>query len=163
MPKNYRKPSDVEWTDTRIARLEALHADDRLSFEAIAARLRGEFGVELTKNACIGKARRLGLPQRRHVPIQTQKRVRKPALAKPIAPEVVPCVLPRWQIVMRAPVAPTDGKITIFELTNDRCHWPFGDRSPYLFCGAPTAGKVYCAFHTGISCGHSVARARVTA
>ena len=160
-----QRNGDMDWSKDRMARLRALHRNDRLSFDAIAAMLSEEFGVTLTKNSCIGKARRMGLPER------TNKRKRKVfrgdkrrahitlVAPAPIEPEVVPCVLPRWKVI--ADEAPAErGRLTLLQLNDNTCRWPHGDRVPYLFCGAPTAGKTYCAYHTGISCGHMMTRAR---
>ena len=154
--KHHHAPGEIIWDEYRMARLRALHADDKLSFDVIAEELSVEFRTEVSKNACIGKARRMGLPQRRRksIPRATRKRALE---LRP--PEAVPCVLPRWKVI-DAPPAP-GGHITLFQLTDNRCHWPHGDRAPYLFCGAPTAGKTYCAYHTGISCGQQLQRDRV--
>ena len=160
-----QRNGDMDWSKDRMARLRALHRNDKISFDAIAAMLSEEFGVALTKNSCIGKARRMGLPER------TTKRKRKVfrgdkrrahitlVAPAPIEPEVVPCVLPRWKVI--ADEAPAErGRLTLLQLNDNTCRWPHGDRVPYLFCGAPTAGKTYCAYHTGISCGHMMTRAR---
>ena len=161
-----QRNGDFDWTKDRMAQLRALHRNDKLSFDMIAEILSEQFGTELTKNACIGKARRMGLPER------TTKRKRKVfrgdkrrahitlVAPAPIEPEVVPCVLPRWRVMQDE--APAErNRMTLMQLNGNKCHWPFGDRVPYLFCGAPTAGKTYCAYHTGISCGHMMTRARV--
>jgi len=155
--KHHHAPGEIIWDEYRMARLRALHADDKLSFDVIAEELSVEFRTEVSKNACIGKARRMGLPQRRRksIPRATRKRALE---LRP--PEAVPCVLPRWK-VMEVPRPAPGERITLFQLTDNKCHWPHGDRVPYLFCGAPTAGKTYCAYHTGISCGQQLQRDRV--
>ena len=162
-----QRNGDMDWSKDRMARLRALHRNDRISFDAIAAMLSEEFRVELTKNACIGKARRMGLPERttkrKRKVFRGDKRRRQITLVAPapayVEPEVVPCVLPRWR-VMQDETPAERGKLTLLQLTDNTCRWPHGDRVPYLFCGAPTAGKTYCAYHTGISCGHMMTRAR---
>jgi hypothetical protein len=162
-----QRNGDFDWTKDRMAQLRALHRNDKLSFDTIAEILSEDFGVTLTKNACIGKARRMGLPERKHTKrkvFRGDKRRRHITLVAsapaPIEVEVVPCVLPRWKVMVNE--APAErGKLTLMQLDGNKCHWPSGDRVPYLFCGAPTAGKTYCAYHTGISCGHVMARARV--
>ncbi len=160
-----QRNGDMDWSKDRMARLRALHRNDRLSFDAIAEALSEEFKVTLTKNACIGKARRMGLPERttkrKRKVFRGDKRRRQITLVAPapIETEVVPCVLPRWRVMQDE--APAErGKLTLLQLTDNTCRWPHGDRVPYLFCGAPTAGKTYCAYHTGISCGHMMTRAR---
>ena len=160
-----QRNGDMDWSKDRMARLRALHRNDKISFDAIAAMLSEEFGVALTKNSCIGKARRMGLPERttkrKRKVFRGDKRRRQITLVAPapIETEVVPCVLPRWRVMQDE--APAErGKLTLLQLTDNTCRWPHGDRVPYLFCGAPTAGKTYCAYHTGISCGHMMTRAR---
>ena len=164
-----QRNGDMDWSNDRMARLRALHRNDRLSFDMIAEVLSEEFKVELTKNACIGKARRMGLPERttkrKRKVFRGDKRRRQITLVAstpaPIEPEVVPCVLPRWKVMEHEQRPAPGGHITLFQLTDNKCHWPHGDRAPYLFCGAPTAGKTYCAYHTGISCGQQLQRDRV--
>ncbi len=163
-----QRNGDTDWSKDRMARLRALHRSDKLSFDAIAEVLSEEFKVALTKNACIGKARRMGLPERtskrKRKVFRGDKRRRQITLVAstpaPIEPEVVPCVLPRWKVIADEAPAERD-KLTLLQLNGNTCHWPHGDRVPYLFCGAPTAGKTYCAYHTGISCGHMMTRAKV--
>jgi GcrA cell cycle regulator len=162
-----QRNGDMDWSNDRMARLRALHRNDKLSFDMIAEVLSEEFKVALTKNACIGKARRMGLPERttkrKRKVFRGDKRRRQITLvastSAPIEAEVVPCVLPRWRVMQDE--APAErGKLTLLQLNDNTCRWPHGDRVPYLFCGAPTAGKTYCAYHTGISCGRTVGMTR---
>jgi len=155
--KHHHAPGEIIWDEYRMARLRALHADDKLSFDVIAEELSVEFRTEVSKNACIGKARRMGLPQRRRKSIPRATRKRALELHPP---EAAPCVLPRWK-VMEVPRPAPGSRITLFQLTDNACRWPHGDEPPFLFCGAPTAGKTYCAYHTGISCGQQLQRDRV--
>lgn len=38
-------------------------------------------------------------------------------------------------------------------LTKKRCRFPYGNRVPYVFCGAPKAPDVsYCTFHNALCC-----------
>ena len=52
------------WTVGMLARLRELHAAG-LTFGQICQRLNAEFGTVVTRNACVGKGRRLGLPARK--------------------------------------------------------------------------------------------------
>jgi hypothetical protein len=162
-----QRNGDFDWTKDRMAQLRALHRNDKLSFDMIAEILSEQFGTELTKNACIGKARRMGLPERttrrKRKVFRGDKRRAHITLVAPapayVEAEVVPCVLPRWRVMQDE--APAErNRMTLMQLDGNKCHWPYGDRVPYLFCGAPTAGKTYCAYHTGISCGRMVGMAR---
>lgn len=143
--------ADVVWTEELKTRLRELHADEDLLFGAIAAQLSQEFGVTLTRNACIGKAGRMRLVRRHPRPPQTRRR----AITLGMPPETVPRVLPRWR-VCEPPAPPAGERLTLLQLTDNTCRWPYGDRVPYLFCGAATAGKTYCAYHTGVACGHRI-------
>jgi hypothetical protein len=161
--KHHRAPGEIIWDEYRVARLRALHANKKLSFDVIAAQLSAEWGMEVSKNACIGKARRMKLAQRPRKVFRGDKRKRAVTLVAEapaaVAPEPVPCVLPRWK-VMEVPRPAPGTRITLFQLTDNTCRWPHGDRVPFLFCCAPTAGKTYCAYHTGISCGRMVGMVR---
>lgn len=155
---------DVEWTEKRMARLRKLCARKDLSFGDIANILSREWGITVPRNGCIGKAHRMGI-SRRPGPGGSGRRPRRPSEPATQAPvENVLRIWPRWRVDV-----PVDspglgkGKYTLTQLDGNMCHWPFGDRAPYLFCGAPTAGRSYCAFHTGIACGMKLARERVMA
>jgi GcrA cell cycle regulator len=160
--KHHHAPGEIIWDEYRVARLRALHANKKLSFDAIAAQLSAEWGMSVSKNSCIGKARRMKLAQRPPRTFRRSNAKRKPYAPAPAAvvPEMVPCVLPRWKVMEHEQRPAPGGRITLFQLTENKCRWPHGDRTPYLFCGAPTAGKTYCAYHTGISCGRMAGMAR---
>jgi len=135
------------WTDTMNRRFAALHRDKAdYSFEEMAKILSAEFGIELTRNATIGKARRLNLPMRDNVKMprkQTKQgvrmlKVKATRVDAPIPPEPDP--------------AP-EGGLTIYQLRDGVCHWPGGamlDYPPFLYCGeAAPLGTPYCAAHRG--------------
>jgi hypothetical protein len=132
----------TQWTDAITTRFMALHRSGR-SFSKIAHALNSEFGLDLTKNACVGRAHRLGLKAR---PAAVQPR-KKPT------PEPAPIVaLPRLSWTVEPPVLPAScGRITIYQLEYGRCHFPFGERPPYAYCGNTTARKAtYCPHHEGV-------------
>jgi GcrA cell cycle regulator len=120
------------WTDDEDRQLVAL--EDR----GLSAYFIGE-KMGKTRSAIIGRSYRLRGGTRKS-PVQ---RPRKPVtISKPPVP-------PRPR-----PVNPDTGArmITIFELTGDTCRWPHGDRSPFLFCGAPAlASQPYCEKHCTLS------------
>ena len=150
---------DVEWTKERMARLRRLCANKQLSFSDIARTLSKEFGIPVPRNGCIGKAHRMGI-KRRPAPGRKLPH-RQPS--EPVA-EPIPMIMPRWRVEFADPRPDLGrGRVTIQQLEPNMCRWPYGDRVPYLFCGEATAGKTYCAYHTGISCGMRMARDRVMA
>jgi len=132
----------VDWDDNLIARFSALHKDGQNSFKAIAEQLNYEFGLKLTKNACIGKARRLGLKERARVaPPLPRKGQRRGG------PREKPIVLPGWQV--EPPRLPRHvSGITIYQLKQGVCHFPHGERPPYTYCGHATRrGLAWCPHH----------------
>jgi len=142
------KREKTDWPDVMINRLTRLHADPQRSFKAIAEQLSREFGVRITKNSCIGKARRLGLKQRaKGTPKPKQKpRSRSPRAIEPPVETIVP-VRPAWTV--EPPVLPaSSGRITIYQLQRGVCHFPFGNQPPYAYCGnTTTRSSPWCPHH----------------
>jgi len=117
----------MEWTEARVAQLKALWEEGR-SASQIA-----EILGDVTRNAVIGKAHRLGL-KARPSPIR-----RQPSAAT---------TAPRAR---RVPT-PTIAKAT--RVTDRQCHWPIGHpREPgFHFCGEPAiAERPYCAHHCAVA------------
>ena len=144
------------WTPDMIKRFRELHKKHDASFTSIAADMSKEFGIELTRNACIGKAHRLDLPLRLF-PNNTRKallktKVIKMKQLKPDAP------IPPPQIV-RDPVPFT---LLITDLEHGDCKWPSGEawqHPPFFYCGAPSlVGRPYCLAHTKRSVSNWVKR-----
>ena len=135
-------PRDNVWTGAMIARFRELHADDGLTFSGIAAMLAEEFSVRLSKNACIGKGRRLGLKERPRVnpppPKRKKRTINTPQLT----------VLSAWKVAP-PPVPPAArGKLTIYQLRRNTCRYPFGERVPYSYCGEATkVSSSWCPHH----------------
>ena len=147
----------MSWTDERVELLKKLWSDG-LSASQIAAELGG-----ITRNAVIGKVHRLGLPGRTKFPLRgargEQKQKPKPKrLVKRFsnhsnrfdvvdinAPAPLP-MMPLPQIGAR--------RLTLLQLDNSTCHWPFGEpQSPdFFFCGGDAVeGKPYCAQHCRVA------------
>jgi hypothetical protein len=132
----------MSWNDAMLDRLRVLHRDKKLSFSKIAARLSAEFGVRLTKNACIGMGRRIGLEPRPKVFPQPRYLREPPAETIASMPQTL-----RWTVEQPQPgIGPN--RISIWQLRNGVCHYPFGSRPPYGYCGNTTAGRApYCPHH----------------
>ena len=126
----------MAWTDERVDKLKALWKKG-LSASQIAT----ELGENITRNAVIGKAHRLGLSSRPSPvkkPAQTKPRKVPVKKAAPAAPAVAPDPLDKPE------------KITILELTDRICKWPLGHpgEDDFQFCGSKSVpGQPYCAFH----------------
>lgn len=151
------------WTDEAIAELRKLVADG-VSASFIAAAISGRFGHDVSRNAIIGKTRRLGLqlggdvhgaaavvrrqrPKRKNVS-RTQNftmiggyfALRERAQA----PEVAPAPLP-------ADLAPT---LRFQDRLSGDCAWIPGESRgvDVMCCGRPTEGeKPYCSEHCAMA------------
>lgn len=117
----------MSWTDERIAKLRKLW-DDGLSASQIADKL-----GNVTRNAVIGKAHRLGLKARPSPVKQEAAGAPKTAVKKPKA-------------------TPRPAKVTLLDLNERMCKWPIGHpgEEDFHFCGKKAeAGFPYCAQHCG--------------
>jgi hypothetical protein len=122
-----------EWTLEMVVAFKNLYSDPTLTFTEIARLMSDKFQIELTKNACIGKHRRLTL---------THDDV--PKLRKPSRHVDAPIL---------APLPPRENgfALSIYQLREGDCKWPLGrmeDRPPYEYCGHPAPlGEPYCLKH----------------
>lgn len=161
-----------DWTEERTARLKELHAQD-YSFSQIAA----DLGDGVSRNACIGKALRIGLPKRNKSPGRGLKPVRKPRNIKTIpvkrlirasANSNTLRIIETVKIVQEEPVSdlpaseiPIEQRKTLLQLGCNDCRWPYGDPGTpeFFFCGGEKAkGCSYCARHQRISLNKPLAR-----
>lgn len=115
----------MAWTDERIATLQKLWEKG-----LTASQIAEELG-DVTRNAVIGKAHRLGLKSRPS-PVKAEATKKKP-VKKP---------------------APTPGaestRVTLLDLTERTCKWPIGHPGDedFHFCGKSSEpGVPYCAPH----------------
>jgi len=93
-----------------------------------------------SKNACVSKSKRIGLPHRgRAMACERAEPVKRAPILKP-APPVTS-------------VDSRDYSCTIYQLRDRSCRYPLWDEpcDEHLYCGKPTArlseGKPYCATH----------------
>jgi len=138
--------SDTPSPAALLKRITELAADHSISFTNIAAMLNAEFGLELTRNACIGKAHRLNLPLRLY-PNNTRKALLKPKVRK-MKPIKTDAPIPPPTIVRD----PVPFALLITDLEYGDCKWPSGaawEHPPFFYCGAPSlVGRPYCLAHT---------------
>lgn len=144
------------WTDEQIARLTTLWTIRSASEIAVALSVDG---CDVSRNAVIGKAHRIGLsqkavrPSQRHRPreivrAQPRKRQVNVVMIRSVGapPPPVPFI-PR--IVVTEPL-----HLTLMQLTDDVCKYECSgasDISDFTFCGNPVvSGTPYCAKHAAI-------------
>lgn len=174
-PPRSRHGPNSSWNDAREAKLKELWREG-LSASQCAARLGG-----VTRNGIIGKVWRLRLTRgeadnqrnrRRGKSMAApngfnrhpERRSSQPKPSRPIAPpipdeapEPIPVFEPEPFPVQEdsAVTRPSATEpIGIMDLREKTCRWPFGDRPPFRYCGAPTCGRgsgVYCSHHAAIA------------
>jgi len=136
------------WTDERILLLLKLDAENELSRAQIADEMHKQTGAVFSRNAIIGKLRRLGVPLRQ-VGVAPPTFVRPKRFPKPgwVAPSrsIKPPV-----IVLRDSLM-----LSLDELTPTACRYPTSPQGlPIRFCGHEIDKGSYCAAHYKI-CYHA--------
>jgi len=149
----------TDWPDEHSRMLCELHARGQ-SYAEIARALNAQFGTAYTRNATLGRGKRMGL---------VAPAAQKPAYrAEPGSMAVSAGAGRRAQDAGRRPAAaPTAAKpakpvrlrcvgisprlLSLDQLEPGDCHYPYGgdrDDDPITFCGHPSQpGSCYCAPH----------------
>jgi GcrA cell cycle regulator len=150
-------PKKTPWTDEIVAEFKNLHAQ-ALPFGVIGEKLTDQFRVYISRSACIGKARRLGLEKRKPERPKEVKQRRPHRTYKFESPSI----MPRPPDPVPPPKIgdmdiPLSQRKSLLQLQNHHCRWPVGEvGSPdFFFCGSSTAdlrkGRPYCAAHHRIA------------
>lgn len=128
-----------------IDRLKELY-EGGASCANVAYTLCDEFSVRITRNAVIGKARRLELvnpnPPRQN--LQGDRKSRRRSEGARLPGERAPKFNPVKFVCVQADVIPLHVSLT--DLQHDQCRWPYGE-GPYTFCGCAIAVGSYCYPH----------------
>jgi GcrA cell cycle regulator len=151
------------WEEAHSAALREL-AEKGMSFKEIARALNARFGTAYTRNAAIGRARRLGLstpkpagcsgvfaaPRKPDARKIHQRRAR--VLVKPVAKL---STLERAAVLRLRCVAITPRHLALIDLAPGDCRYPYGgdaEGEPITFCGHPRReGSSYCASHVHLT------------
>jgi|HubBroStandDraft_1064217.scaffolds.fasta_scaffold08818_3 GcrA cell cycle regulator len=131
------------------------------SFSQAATKINDEFDTRYSRNACIGRAGRIGL-------VSALTKTRQPVISKKPDRQHE-----RWtggapRQRARVPSPPpvcteTPARhVTLADLEPGDCRFPFGE-GPFTFCGAPKLGGSYCGFHAKICCGAGTISERMAA
>ncbi|MGD0851261.1 GcrA family cell cycle regulator [Bradyrhizobium sp.] len=139
-----------------------------LSFAEIARAINARFHTAYSRNATIGRARRMGLaglarsgnpgqPKRPRKPRPTRShRTRKRRAAKPLMSRPI---LKRAAALKLRCVAIVPRHLSLLELQPDDCRYPFGgdeDGEAITFCGHPRRqGSSYCVSHFHLTRGRA--------
>jgi GcrA cell cycle regulator len=157
------------WEEAHSVALRA-YLDKGLSFSEIARALNQQFGTAYTRNAAIGRARRLGLsvplrppsdsvmgsPKRPDARRICQSRARKLAHVPPKpstfkSSAIKPSTFERAEALKLRCVAITPRHLSLVDLEANDCRYPYGgdiEGEPITFCGHPRhEGSSYCLSH----------------
>ena len=173
----------MKWPPKILARLEELFLQSGMSQSQIAQALSTEFGMEISRNAVIGKlsrirnkaiqagdtkrldpAARIGGKSRQPPPrAQPAGEKRRPTAVGPSLFREGATRASRVALLHARPAESVpigDSKtVLIEELTDEKCRWPIGDVPPYHYCGhKPVEGLPYCAGHARAAYAPSEAR-----
>jgi GcrA cell cycle regulator len=162
----------LNWTAEHCRALRE-HFARGLSYSEIAAAINAEFKTAYTRNATIGRAKRMGiavfdrpkvvtkhlpakqLPSKELLPpLRRGRSVRASEIIWPI-PVFAPAKLPKLRCVETDP-----RHLSLADLEADECRYPYGgdeDGETITFCGHPRReGSSYCAPHFHLTSGPSV-------
>ena len=154
----------MTWTEEWIEVLTRLWSEG-LSASQIAT----ELGPDVSRNAVISKAHRLGIPH--DAKVSSEPKPRKPsrppnppaAVAPPMPQAPAPAPVAESQPPAPQPVgtppeqkvaAPRSAGVTIMELGEAMCRFPLGDPTTpeFRYCGAQAStGLPYCSHHAQIA------------
>lgn len=132
-----------------------------------AAEIASRMGL-VSRNAVIGKVRRLGLsfrtyhrttPSRPKAPPKPRKSRAGPPKPtrtfKPLPILVEPSPGDQRRLAGLAwEAAPGAPPVSLIDLEAGMCKWPIGETKPFLFCGHPATAGVYCQQHHDWSVGN---------
>ena len=129
-----------DWTEQKIETLTKMW-NNGASCSQIGER------IGMTRNAVIGKRKRLGLvPRGKGGRDKATKIPKRP----PMTPEGKGILMPQCNVspVRTTDNAPVPMMIPLLDLEDNMCHWVSTDDSPYLYCGhACKIGSAYCQHH----------------
>jgi GcrA cell cycle regulator len=147
------------WEEAHSVALREL-VEKGMPFSEVARSLNDRFGTAYTRNAAIGRARRMGLS----VPQRLNPASAFPALKKPDArrifekrarilsgPPAKLTTLERAAVLQLRCVAITPRHLALVDLGPGDCRYPYGgdmEGEPITFCGHPRRdGSSYCVSH----------------
>lgn len=140
------------WLDTHddmlIAEIKA-----GASYSEAAAKVNKEFKTSFSRNAAVGRGKRLGLCIGEAKRLEKLRTCMAAARAAPRKPGLKPRSLPPQRIVCQ-PVCPgaiPPRHIPFDQLSAMTCRWPYGEghASTFTYCGhVPSADSPYCLAHT---------------
>jgi len=148
---------EVQWPREHADALKEMVVGGYGTFAQIAVEITRRFGKPYSRSACLGRARRMGLPSvnpkgRR----KYQKISPRPGIAK-----VIPINDHVERLMYCEELEPL--VTTFMDIGVNSCRWPYGE-GPYAFCGrGKVEGRSYCLDHLRVSIGTASERATLKA
>lgn len=148
---------NVLWPDHHADLLRILAAKGGSASE-IASELNGEFGTHHSRNAVIGKIRRLKVPwntSRQFASYSAPKLPRKPKARAVTLPKPwkAPAIKPPRALTALVCAGVVPKGIRCVDLEPRHCRWPYGE-AVLTFCGHErTENQTYCLAHWQLSRG----------
>jgi hypothetical protein len=143
----------THWNNEAIVARLREHYEAGASFGIIADRINAEFSLNITRNSCVGKAKRLMFPKRLILHTETKKVAARPKPTRERRPKPPPKNVPKEKTVYLTD--PSGPGITIYMLKSRSCRYPITDLAPgkFLFCGQATMDKdcPWCKHHHEIA------------
>jgi len=144
-----------------------------LSASRASAVINARFRTSYTRNAVIGRKSRLGLvgdfrrpenekPRKADGIASRTRAWRKPHVIKrkPKSAEVEAMPVLDLPALCCADVTPWN--LSLLELKEGQCRYPYGERTPFTFCGHPAFGKTsYCGPHYALCAGNGTVSERI--
>ncbi len=145
--------TSLPWPSERDAVLIALRSSG-LSFAQITREIGARFNITLSRDACVGRARRLGLCGRGRSGAAPCRAVRARPKRRPVGygdpSRAAPASAAAREVALRcAEVVPRH--LSLADLAPDDCRFPYGEDA-ITFCGhRQTKGSSYCLAHFHLS------------
>ena len=133
----------VIWPDEHIDALREFVVAKAGSATKIADLMTEKFETRFTRNKICGKIHRLGLSE----PKPKEPKQPRPKRHQPYKPRRKPEAPPPETVALRCvEIVPLN--ITLQELDDTTCKYPYGDRPPFQYCGHPSLpDESWCLDH----------------
>jgi GcrA cell cycle regulator len=163
----------IDWPLEHSQALRDHLARGLLSYAAIARAINAAFNTAYTRNAAIGRARRMGISGADHpndsVRPKAPRQPRSPGLSRKrkraaAPPRLLRPVFKRAAALQLRCIGIVPRHLSLLELEPGDCRYPFGgdaEGEPVTFCGHQRRdGSSYCVSHFHLTCGEGSASER---
>jgi len=148
----------VVWTDEQSEAINDFVLEG-LTYREVTEQLNAKFGTTFSRNAVIGRAKRIGIASPAKPPPKNPPRPKRDPSMPRYARRADPSPTPRAAIEMRcAEIEPLH--LTLLDLEPHHCRWPYSESPNITFCGHSKMIGSYCLAHFQLSVGTGTAAER---